>query len=132
MQAPFIYVQVLSSLVHINNIVNAVSFGLTWGAAVGTILVHWRMHIEHLTVGKDGSKVEAAQEQAEQEGGDLLVSFFFSCFGPFVYQALLEVSIAISQPFSNRDAVIPTDRMIKALEKDLREALLASKAVTWQ
>lgn len=62
----------------------------------------------------------------------LVVSFFFSCFGPFIYQALLEVSVAIAQPFSNKDAVIPTDRMIKGLERDLRDAIVLATKVPWQ
>lgn len=125
-QAPFIYVHMLSSLVHINNIVNALSFGLTWGASVGTMLVYWGSHFN------ESRKAEASQKQATTDTQTLLVSFFFSCFGPFVYQALLEVSIAIAQPFSNEDAVVPTKRMISMLERDLHEAMALAKQISWE
>lgn len=125
-QAPFIYVQMLSSLVHINNIVNAIGFGLTWGASLGTMLAHWGVpYWGH--VGK-----EITNEQAQKDTQSLLVSFFFSCFGPFVYQALLEVSIAIAQPFSNKDAVVPTARIIHLLERDLHDGLKMAKQIPWK
>lgn len=125
MQAPFIYVQMLSSLVHINNIVNAVSFGLTSGASLGTLLVHYDVHVftSHHT--------DASEKEATADMQTLLVSFFFSCFGPFVYQALLEVSIAIAQPFSNKDAVVPTHRILNELEKDLHDSMRLAKLVSW-
>jgi len=127
MQAPFIYVQMLSSLVHINNIVNALSFGLTWGASIGSLLVHVGLHVsEH-----QGEEAKASQKQATTDMQTLLVSFFFSCFGPFVYQALLEVSIAIAQPFSNKDAVVPTQRIIHTLEKDLHDLMWLAKNISW-
>jgi len=108
-QAPYIYVQVLASLVHINNIVNAISFGLTSGSSIGTLLLYFRAHAT--------SKADIGEKELTVDMQSLLVSFFFSCFGPFIYQALLEVSVAIAQPFSNKDAVIPTDRMIKVLRE---------------
>merc|ERR1719310_652187 len=33
-QAPYIYVHLLASLVHLNNVVNAISFGIAWGASL--------------------------------------------------------------------------------------------------
>jgi len=126
MQAPFIYVQMLSSLVHINNIVNALSFGLTWGASIGTLLVHMGLHVS-----VHQGEAKASHEQATADVQDLLVSFFFSCFGPFVYQALLEVSIAIAQPFSNKDAVVPTERIINVLERDLHDLMWLAKQISW-
>jgi predicted membrane chloride channel (bestrophin family) len=116
-QAPYIYVQMLASLVHLNNIINALSFGLTAGSSVGTWLAyhHWNIFQK---------KAEATGEQAMVDMQALLISFFFSCFGPFIYQALLEVSIAIAQPFSNEDAVVPTKRMLKALVQDLHDGFV--------
>lgn len=125
-QAPFIYVQMLSSLVHINNIVNALSFGMTWGASLGTFLAHWGV-----PVATHPEAAEATHKEATTDMQTLLVSFFFSCFGPFVYQALLEVSIAIAQPFSNKDAVVPTERILHLLERDLHDGMAISKKISW-
>merc|ERR1719316_66234 len=76
-------------------------------------------------------EAKASERQAATDMQTLLVSFFFSCFGPFVYQALLEVSIAIAQPFSNKDAVVPTERILNELEKDLHDAMRLAKLVSW-
>lgn len=126
LQAPFIYVQMLSSLVHINNIVNAISFGITTGATVATFLVHIRVKLFGMDRG------QATETQVSTDVQDLLVSFIFSCFGPFVYQALLECSIAIAQPFSNADAVVPTKRLLEILAQDLKDGLKVSALVPWK
>lgn len=126
-QAPYIYVQMLSSLVHINNIVNAVSFGMTWGASMGTLLVYLGVRYPAA-----GSNVEATNKEATADMQTLLVSFFFSCFGPFIYHALLEVSIALAQPFSTKDAVVPTHRILRKLEIDLLDTMRLSKKISWE
>jgi len=114
LQAPYIYVQMLAALVHINNIINAVSFGLTLGTAVGTNLTWAKVTWD--------SSIKASLGQASRDVQDCLVSFFFSCFGPFIYQALLEVAISIATPFSSTDGQIPIGRLLKNLETDLSEA----------
>jgi len=131
-QAPYIYVQMLSSLVHINNIVNAISFGMTWGASMGTLLVYLGVKYRLRAPGEGSSNVVATHEEATADMQTLLVSFFFSCFGPFIYQALLEVSIALAQPFSTKDAVVPTHRILRQLEKDLIDTIKLSKKISWK
>lgn len=128
-QAPFIYVQMLSSLVHINNIVNAISFGLTWGASMGTLFVR---HDVHKDLPNSNPNAQASRREVTADMQTLLVSFFFSCFGPFVYQALLEVSIAIAQPFSNVDAVVPTHRILRLLERDLTDSMTMARQISWK
>lgn len=115
-QAPYIYVQMLSSLVHINNIVSAISFGMTTGVSFGT----W---LQYRGVPLYSSNEAATSGQAALDGQAFIVAFFSSCFGPFVYQALLEVSIAIAQPFSNNDALVPTRQILHRLEMDLRDVV---------
>merc|ERR1719291_1038204 len=113
-QAPFIYVQLLASLVHLNNIVNAISFGVTLGACTGTLLQRYKMH-QHV----HGDAMGASSREAYTDITNLAVSFFLSIFGPFIYHALLEVAICIAQPFDNEDGKIPTERLLTHLEKDL-------------
>jgi len=117
-QAPFIYVQMLSSLVHISNITSAISFGMSLGTAVAKYLVAYDMHI-HI------SKKDLGSAEASVELQALLVSFVFGAVGPVVYQALLEVSVAIAQPFSNSKALVPTDRILEQLVKDLNDGMSA-------
>jgi predicted membrane chloride channel (bestrophin family) len=108
-QPPFIYVQALAALVHINNIINAISFGMTWGTSLGTTLAAFH------AFGSNGARWGEVARDIQ----DVIVSFFLSCFGPFIYVALLEVAVAIAQPFSSKDGEIPTKRLLEKLEKDL-------------
>lgn len=121
-QAPFIYIHMLSSLVHINNIINAISFGMTAGSAVGTMLEHFGWH-QH--------EGKATHTQVQRDSQDFIVSFFFCCFGPIIYQALLEVGIAIAQPFSSGDALVPTERIAESLERDLHDAMRMMTEISW-
>merc|ERR1740117_2665868 len=43
-QAPYIYVHMLAVVVHINNLLNAISFGLILGTSWGTSLAYVNMH----------------------------------------------------------------------------------------
>mmetsp|Transcript_120163 Transcript_120163/g.256431 ORF Transcript_120163/g.256431 Transcript_120163/m.256431 type:complete len:455 (-) Transcript_120163:111-1475(-) len=122
-QAPFVYVQMLACLVHVNNIINAISFGLTLGTTVGTIMEHTHMAVFH---GQANFKDVARDLQ------NLFVSFFFSCFGPFIYHALLEVSICIAQPFNNSDGEIPTWRLLRRLERDLADGKMMCHHINWR
>jgi len=109
-QPPFIYVQMLASLVHVNNFINAISFGMTWGSSLGTSLQYLRQvdFSHHATL----TEVLADMQ-------NLVVSFFLSACGPFIYLALFEVSIAIAQPFGSKDGEIPIGRLISQLTQDL-------------
>jgi len=109
---PFIYVQMLAALVHINNIIDAIGFGLTLGAAWATALQE-----KNLGVYSDEDKVTKGHVARDTQ--DVIVSMFFGFFGPLIYQALLEVSIAIAQPFSSEDGEIPTRWLLHNLENDL-------------
>merc|ERR1719343_171444 len=124
-QAPFIYVQVLAALVHVNNLVNAMSFGMTWGASLGTTLSAMKsMSYSH----------RAGVEDIVRDAQNVIISFFLSCFGPFVYVALLEVAVAIAQPFNSKDGEIPTRRLLIRLENDLNDAQSMDKSMPskWQ
>lgn len=108
-QAPFIYIHTLAVLVHFNNVINAVSFGMTAGVTMGKFAMDDNM-----------SRREQSRLLAK-EAQNLTIAFFISMVGPFLYQALLEVSVCIAQPFNNEDAMIPTVRLLKSLERDLCE-----------
>jgi len=122
-QPPFIYVQMLAALVHINNLINAISFGLTWGSSIGTTLA--MLHVS--PPGEHPYDHGAKTGEVARDTQNVIVSFFFSCFGPFIYQALLEVSIAIAQPFSSNDGEIPTHRLLRNLERDLQDGKMISR-----
>mmetsp|Transcript_41666 Transcript_41666/g.107839 ORF Transcript_41666/g.107839 Transcript_41666/m.107839 type:complete len:441 (-) Transcript_41666:114-1436(-) len=106
-QAPYIYIHTLAVLVHFNNVINAVAFGMTAGVTLGKFTVH------DVISNRDFTRMAA------KEGQNMVIAFFLSMVGPFLYQALLEVSVCIAQPFNNDDAMIPTARLLKSLERDL-------------
>mmetsp|Transcript_44871 Transcript_44871/g.103803 ORF Transcript_44871/g.103803 Transcript_44871/m.103803 type:complete len:421 (-) Transcript_44871:76-1338(-) len=123
MQAPYIYVNMLASLVHINNLMNATSFGFTMGSTVSMLAAWLRIHPYNAS---------ASTEELSRDAQSCMASFFFSCFGPIVYQALLVVAIRIAQPFSSEYAVIPTKAQIRSLEKCLHDQLLMNDNINWQ
>lgn len=122
-QAPLIYVHMLSSLVHINNLINALSFGLTLGASVGTLLENRQVPM---------FRAIATDKELARDIQSLLCSLFLSLCGPLIYQALLEVSICLAQPFSTNDAEVPTFRLLKRLQRDLQDGRFLAPRTPWQ
>jgi len=124
-QSPFIYVHLLASLVHVNNIVNAISFGIVLGSAVGTCLQY------HGASGVYRSHSGEQDLVADLE--NLIISFFICMLGPFLYQVLLESCICISQPFASEESQIPTDRLMQRLQQDLTDARrMAASLPSWR
>mmetsp|Transcript_17965 Transcript_17965/g.41931 ORF Transcript_17965/g.41931 Transcript_17965/m.41931 type:complete len:405 (-) Transcript_17965:114-1328(-) len=122
MQAPYVYVNMLASLVHLNNLMNAVSFGATSGSSISMLLAYLRVHPYGATATRDQLLVDMQS---------VVASFFFSCFGPCVYQALLVVAINIAQPFSSKHAVVPTASIIHSLEKGLHDVFMMNANIKW-
>jgi len=121
--APFIYVHMLASLVHINNIINAISFGIAMGSAIGTILS------SSPTLSKAVNyRHQASFADVIMDSENFTVNLFINIVGPLLYQALLDVSICIAEPFSSAEGAIPCGRLIQNLEKDLREGKLLGDA----
>jgi len=121
-QPPYVYVQMMAMLVNVNNLINAISFGMTLGVAL-------------IILKESGPKAAARGVQ------DLLISFILSLVGPFLYQALLEVAVCIAQPFagaSDDEEVssagrIPTEKLIFQLEKDIRDAdFMSANLPSWE
>jgi hypothetical protein len=106
-KAPFIYVHTLAILVHVNNILNAIGFGLVLGLALLEIV--------------GGKKVYGRTNWANI-CCSLFMQFCFSMVAPLLYLALLEVSVCVAQPFSYTDAKIPAFKFLKGLEQDLKSA----------
>merc|ERR1719230_389048 len=92
---------------------------------LGTTASAWlAYHREHFFTTKS-----ATSEVVALDFQFLVINFFLCFVGPFIYQALLEVSIAIAQPFSNSDAIVPTKRMLHVLEKDLCDARDSARSI---
>jgi len=106
-KAPFIYVHTLAILVHVNNILNAIGFGLVLGLALLEV------------VGKDNVYNRTSWANI---CCSLFMQFCFSMVAPLLYLALLEVSVCVAQPFTYQDAKIPAFKFLKGLEEDLKNA----------
>jgi len=115
-KAPFVYVHTLAVLVHVNNILNSISFGLVLGMT------------SHAILGKDGGK---HSNDLPRLLIDLLVQFCISYVAPFLYLALLEVCVNVSQPFTYQDAKIPSLTLIRALEEDIANATVMGDNTKW-
>jgi len=107
-KAPFIYVHTLAILVHVNNILNAISFGLVLGITFSGAFAD--------------EKYEIGRRQRAHLYSSLFMQFCFSMVAPILYLALLDVSVCISQPFTHHDAKIPAMKFIRSLEEDLKNA----------
>mmetsp|Transcript_114807 Transcript_114807/g.245083 ORF Transcript_114807/g.245083 Transcript_114807/m.245083 type:complete len:407 (+) Transcript_114807:118-1338(+) len=121
-QPPYLYVQMLAVLVHTNNMLNAVSFGLTWGASMGTTLIKIGYAVHSID-----KSVHASWKLVVHDAQNVLLSFFMSCAGPFIYQALLEVGVAIAQPYSSPEGNVPFHWLLHVLEKDLTDGKTFAK-----
>lgn len=129
-QMPFVYMHTLACIVHMNNLLAAISFGLTLGVMVGDIFIN-------INKRKEATAENASDPDANPrifvEAAQAVIVQLFKCFVvPILYQAFLEIGISIASPFSSEDGAIPAERMLKKLHKDLRDAnKLAEKPPCW-
>jgi len=111
-QAPLTYTHMLATLVHINNLLNAITFGLVSGVAIGTAMQAHKM-------GNYNNRHDASMRESTQDWQNMAVTFMYCFFGPLLYQALLLISMHLAQPFDSEDAKIPLDRLLHQLEVDM-------------
>jgi hypothetical protein len=109
-QAPLVYTQLLASLVHLNNMLSAVTFGIVLGLSIGTLFQEEDLGREALNSPDGVNDMSTA-----------FVTFLYCSFGPLVYQSLLILSLDLAQPFESERAQIPLDGFILNLEQDLND-----------
>lgn len=126
-QMPFSYVHTLATIVHINNLLSAISFGLTLGASLGSVFIHLNPHLHLWNV-----KPQPAHFMIQD--AQFIIIQFFKCFlAPIVYQSFFEIGLGIAQPFQRADGAIPVERLLRKLEADLLDAdRLMSETPNWQ
>lgn len=124
-QPPYVHVQMMAMLVSINNIICALSFGMTLGVTVASYLARVK------------TGVATDLDDTAHDLQDLLITFVLSTIGPFLYQALLEVAVCIAQPFADAGkdpkapGRIPTGMLLYKLEKDLHDSEKMSANLPW-
>jgi len=105
-KVPFIYIHTLAILVHVNNVLNAIAFGLVCGISSVFLM----------------GKEKSGDQHPANLFTSLFMQFCFSMLAPMLYLALLDVSICVAQPFTYQDAKIPAARFIVGMEEDLKNA----------
>lgn len=126
-QMPFAYVHTLATIVHLNNILSAISFGLTLGASAGSILVHIdpRYHLWGITPHPGHYIIQDVQS--------ILIQFFQCFVASIVYLSILEIGLSLASPFNDNDAAIPIERLLEKLERDLQDGnRLAAEPPLWE
>lgn len=112
-QMPLVYTHLLATLVHCNNILNAITLGIVLGLSLGT----WFQH--HIPQWYDARR--ASEGEAQRDLQTAIVTFMYCFFGPLLYQALLVISMHLAQPFDGDQARIPLLELCLDLETDLRD-----------
>lgn len=116
-KAPFIYAHTLAVLVHVNTILNSLSFGLILGTTL------------QVAFGTENVKL---QKDLPRFVSSLFMQLCFSMVAPWMYLTLLEVCVCISQPFIFMDTKIPTLHLIIDLEEELARASVMSDNTKWE
>jgi hypothetical protein len=125
-QYPLIYTHLLATLVHLNNLLNAITFGIVLGLSIGTWLQRREIHPVYAV-----SQREIAEGESQRDVQTAIVTFMYCCIGPIIYQALLLISMALAQPFDSDEASIPLDRFLKSLEQDLKDGFLVAENMSF-
>eukprot|EP00931_Biecheleriopsis_adriatica_P014016 TRINITY_DN11561_c0_g1_i1.p1 TRINITY_DN11561_c0_g1~~TRINITY_DN11561_c0_g1_i1.p1 ORF type:complete len:454 (+),score=92.85 TRINITY_DN11561_c0_g1_i1:63-1424(+) len=110
---PFVYVHTLAFLVHVQNILCAISLGFTLACCLASALAHidTRLTVYGNTAHPDHNEQADAQHVTIQT---------LKCFVlPVLLQAFLEVGFDISSPFQGSHACIPAYDMLVRAQRDL-------------
>jgi len=123
-RTPFLYVRTLATIVQTNIIMNAICLGLVLGSIVSMAMVHHDLHYIN-------PKVHPSQ--LVEDTGFGLVALVVCSFGPLIFLALTEVSIALSQPFATKFGQIPVSSIMLKVEEDLADMkMLTAELPHWK
>jgi len=123
-KVPYLYLNMLALMVHINNIANAINFGIALGALTFTLASFFD---------KFGFHPQPEPIDVLKDAENFVVCLFVNMFGPLIYLGLLDVSICISEPFSHDETDLPVRRHLEILTQDLQDrTLMATKTPSWK
>mmetsp|Transcript_155581 Transcript_155581/g.290348 ORF Transcript_155581/g.290348 Transcript_155581/m.290348 type:complete len:426 (+) Transcript_155581:53-1330(+) len=114
-QMPFVYVHLLSVLVHVTCILQAINLGLSMGVSWHAIRKYWKHYYGPGSDGLPDSQIVPLTAHVQT----ICVDGFKGILGPLLYQAFFDIGVTISSPFSYPGAGVPVERMIDNLEKEL-------------
>jgi len=113
---PFIYIHTLAILVHMNNLILSFSFGLSFGSSLNS----W-IYANH-----DATTIAKSIFHC-------VFHYCYSALPSLLYLAMIEVAVAVSQPFDHHDGRFPATTFIKNMERDLNSAsIIADNPPFWE
>jgi hypothetical protein len=128
-QMPFVYVHTVATIVQLNNLLAAVSLGLTIGATLGMLLARYN---DYLNI-YEKEQMTHEERPIMEDIQEVLVQLFRCFVAPVLYQAFFEIGVSIASPFYSEDGAIPADRLLARLERDLVDSSeKAKKPPGWE
>eukprot|EP00746_Dinoflagellata_sp_MGD_P136752 gnl/MRDRNA2_/MRDRNA2_70633_c0_seq1.p1 gnl/MRDRNA2_/MRDRNA2_70633_c0~~gnl/MRDRNA2_/MRDRNA2_70633_c0_seq1.p1 ORF type:complete len:425 (-),score=81.37 gnl/MRDRNA2_/MRDRNA2_70633_c0_seq1:119-1393(-) len=111
-QMPFMYTHMLAVLVHVNNLLVAITCGLTMGSAAGELYQRQRQ------AGSGGVPPRNVYTALQV----LVVNMIIMIVNPLLYQAFLQIAATLCYPFGDHGeswARLPLQRYLNELEEHL-------------
>ena len=108
-QIPYLYTHTLAAIVHVNNILSAISMGLTLGSCLAALLTSVDSRLTLYGIDSRPSMSASATFQ-------ILLIQSLKCFcAPLLYQACLEIALTLCVPFGPNcdEAEIPGEQMVR-------------------
>lgn len=118
MQTPFMYAQLLSILVHINNTILALNCGLALGSSVNEIRRRGEQLEGDRTTGRSDLGVKSELYEAIQTVG---VQMTILLITPMLYVAFLHIAHMLCYPFGDESYHLPTETFIARLHAELEQ-----------
>jgi len=115
-KVPFVYVHTLATLVHITNVLFAITLGLVFGSSVEGIMAYARSYSDTTPNPKDLKLIMPVQQVQT-----LVIETIKCVLAPLLYQAFFLLGCGISSPFNNEDTSVPVNKMLTKLTTDLSD-----------
>jgi len=130
-RTPFIYVHTLATLVHVTNLLFAVSLGLVIGSSLEGIL--WYARSYWYDPLDDSAPLAGHVSLPTEKWQSFIVETLKCVAAPLLYQAFFMLACSVSNPFCNEDACVPVNRMLWTIRVDLKDAeWLADNPACWE
>jgi len=130
-RTPFIYVHTLATLVHVTNVLFAVSLGLVIGSSMEGII--WYAKSYWYDPLDETAPLAGHISLPTEKWQSTIVELLKCVAAPMLYQAFFMLACSVSNPFSNADASVPVNRMLWSIRVDLADAeWLADNPPCWE
>merc|ERR1712039_786417 len=104
-----VYVHTVATIVQVNNLLSAVSLGLTLGATFGITVARLNQYVGVY------SNLSPPTRPIVEDLQEVLVQLFKCFIAPVLYQAFFEIGVSIATPYTNDDGEIPTMHLMDDL-----------------